>query len=132
MSETFSENEVRAVSGHKTNSCLGIYNRMRPEKFADLSDHLNSAFTGASSSQVPTVLSSAVDGASVDQCFQGTSTHVNFDDMPVLSQQECVGACDTTITNNVLNRDVVSNNDMFRLGNTTINNYGTINFHVQK
>ena len=41
LGETFSENEIRSVSGHKTNSALGIYKRITNKRKSEMSDHIS-------------------------------------------------------------------------------------------
>ena len=41
LSEKFTENEVRAISGHKSNQCLGIYKRLTEEKYQCMSDYIS-------------------------------------------------------------------------------------------
>ena len=42
LGENFTENEVKSVSGHKSNSSLGIYKRIKLQKKADMSSAISS------------------------------------------------------------------------------------------
>lgn len=150
LSEIFSENEVRAVSGHKTNSSLGIYKRLRSDKFADMSDHLNSSINSAilpiqqstSHTIQPTSLNSK-EPSSTDCTSSNSLLNTNFNDtlidMPTLSPQEekdnsvlqssPPNAAEKLTCSASSCNQMFSNHEAFRLGNAVFNNYGTINFH---